>query len=305
MNNWNFNPLEFINAAQKTWSSMEQQVLASQCRLLQAYLKDKELITRLPHDIERETLKIAGRDSEILYSKNLSSNKYTLYLHGGGFALGSLDSHREMVSYLARSSSTKILSINYRLAPNHPYPAGLEDALSAWDYLTKITSTDKIAIAGDSAGGGLALALVQKLAKDGREIPAAMFLMSPWLDLTASGASFEYNAKTDAIIFKQQVQSFAKLYAKDIALDDARVSPLFGDLSKLPRTLIQVSQHECLLEDSRRLANSMKSAGLEIDLEEIAWQPHVWQLMCGYWPQSELALRRGGKFIQKSLQPNN
>lgn len=301
MKDWNFNPLNFMNAAQKTWNSMEKQVLASQCRLLQSYLKEQELTSRLAHDIKRDVLKIAGRDCEILYTKNLSSNKYVLYLHGGGFALGSLDSHRELISCLVRSSGVKILSIDYRLAPDHPYPAGFEDALSAWNYLTKLTSPNKIALAGDSAGGGLALALVQKLATEKRELPAALFLMSPWLDLTASGASFDYNAKTDAIIFKTQIQTFANLYAKDIPLDDARISPLFGDLSKTPPTLIQVSQQEVLLEDSRRLANKLNAEGLKVELEEIAWQPHVWQLMCSYWPQSELALRRGGRFLLNNL----
>lgn len=301
MKDWNFNPLNFMNAAQKTWNTMEKQVLASQCRLLQAYLKEQEFTKRLAHDISRETLKIEARDAEILATKNLSGQKYTLYLHGGGFALGSLDSHRELISCLARSSSTKVLSIDYRLAPDHPYPAGLEDALSAWKYLNQITTPNKIAIAGDSAGGGLALALVQKLAQENRPLPAAIFLMSPWLDLTASGASFDYNSKTDAIIFKAQVQSFASLYAKDIPLEDPRLSPLFGDLSKTPPSLIQVSQQECLLEDSRRLANKLLALDLDVELEEIAWQPHVWQLMCSYWPQSELALRRGGRFIFEKL----
>ncbi|SEI61173.1 Acetyl esterase/lipase [Allopseudospirillum japonicum] len=293
-----------INFWQKSTQLLSRQCLTSQCLLLKEHLKQQALLnnTRLPHDIQRQSLCIAGREAEFIHVEGQQSQRYILYLHGGGYALGSIDTHRELVCHLARFADARILAIDYRLAPESPYPAALEDALAAYHWLLEQgTAHSSIALAGDSAGGGLALALLQRLKQDGLPLPAAAVFMSPWVDLTCSSLSLDLNAATDLILNKQQMRAFAELYARDIDLEDAGVSPLFGDLENLPPILVQVSQQELLRDDAVRLVKKIAEKGGQATLDDWAYLPHVWQLMYNYLPQAGVALRRAGRFIQKHV----
>ena len=202
-----------------------------------------------------------------------------LYCHGGGYTSGNLGYSRVLASKLVRSTGLDTLSFEYRLAPEHPYPAALEDAFRAWDHLMYLGYGAKdVVLAGDSAGGNMALVLCLALRRAGRMLPGALLLMSPWTDMTASGASYSERAEADPILTNEYIQAVREAYAPGADYSRPEFSPLFGDFSAFPPALIQVGTHEILYSDSERLAERMKAAGCYCRLEvwENMW--HVCQM---------------------------
>ena len=202
-----------------------------------------------------------------------------LYCHGGGYTSGNLGYSRVLASKLVRSTGLDTLSFEYRLAPEHPYPDALEDAFRAWDHLMYLGYGAKdVVLAGDSAGGNMALVLCLALHRAGRMLPGALLLMSPWTDMTASGASYSERAEADPILTNEYIQAVREAYAPGADYSRPEFSPLFGDFSAFPPTLIQVGTHEILYSDSERLAERMKAAGCYCRLEvwENMW--HVFQM---------------------------
>lgn len=202
-----------------------------------------------------------------------------LYCHGGGYTSGNLGYSRVLASKLVRSTGLDTLSFEYRLAPEHPYPAALGDAFRAWDHLMYLGYGAKdVVLAGDSAGGNMALVLCLALRRAGRMLPGALLLMSPWTDMTASGASYSERAEADPILTNEYIQAVREAYAPGADYSRPEFSPLFGDFSAFPPALIQVGTHEILYSDSERLAERMKAAGCYCRLEvwENMW--HVFQM---------------------------
>ena len=202
-----------------------------------------------------------------------------LYCHGGGYTSGNLGYSRVLASKLVRSTGLDTLSFEYRLAPEHPYPAALEDAFRAWDHLLSLGYGAKdVVLAGDAAGGNVALVLCLALRRAGRMLPGALLLMSPWTDMTASGASYSERAEADPILTNEYIQAVREAYAPGADYSRPEFSPLFGDFSAFPPALIQVGTHEILYSDSERLAERMKAAGCYCRLEvwENMW--HVFQM---------------------------
>lgn len=191
-----------------------------------------------------------------------------LYLHGGAYTLGSIKTHRSLASMLANHTQMQVLLPEYRLAPEAPFPAGLEDAAAAYRWLLKNgISADELIIAGDSAGGGLALATLLQLRDTDRRLPAGAVLLSPWTDLTMSGKSARSKAHLDFILNCKHLTRMAQLYAGGQDLHHPLISPVFADLSDLPPILIQVGTDEILLDDATRLAGRAEKDGCEITLE--------------------------------------
>ena len=278
---------------------VNRQLLASQCRLLRDYLSELNASSRIPHDVDCLELTLAGRPAELLSIKGSSTQRYLLYLHGGGFALGSLDTHRELAIAFARHADARVLVVDYRLAPDHPWPGGLEDSLAAYAWLQEQgVEPSRLTLAGDSAGGGLALALMQRLKQERRPQPAACVLLSPWVDLTCSGRSMDMNAATDPLLNKVQMHAFAELYAGKKELGSPDISPLFGDLEGLAPMTVQVSLQEVLLDDARRLVRGVETAGGRAEIKEVAWMPHVWQLLYRYLPQAAASVRQACRFLK-------
>ena len=202
-----------------------------------------------------------------------------LYCHGGGYTSGNLGYSRVLASKLVRSTGLDTLNFEYRLAPEHPYPAALEDAFRAWDHLMYLGYGAKdVVLAGDSAGGNMALVLCLALRRAGRMLPGALLLMSPWTDMTASGASYGERAEADPILTNEYIQAVREAYAPGADYSRPEFSPLFGDFSAFPPALIQVGTHEILYSDSERLAERLKAAGCYCRLEvwENMW--HVFQM---------------------------
>ena len=187
-----------------------------------------------------------------------------LYCHGGGYTSGNLGYSRVLSSKLAHVTGYDVLSFEYRLAPEHPYPAAVEDALRAWDYLMyQGYGAENVMVAGDSAGGNLALVLCRRLKAAGRRMPRALLLMSPWTDMTMSGASYRERVESDPMLTPEYIEAVRRAYAGGRDLHDPDLSPLLGDLRNFPPTLIQVGDHEILYSDSASLAAALHSEFLQ------------------------------------------
>lgn len=205
--------------------------------------------------------------------------KVILHCHGGGYSTGSSLYARTLTAKLAGSLAMDVLSFDYRLAPEHHYPAPLEDALKAWDYLMHLGYAARdVIVTGDSAGGNLALALVLKLKEQKRFLPCGLILMSPWTDLTSSGESMEEKKDVDPVLNAAYLNRMIDAYAKDADLKDPYVSPLFGDLKGFPPTYVQVGSNEILLSDSVRLEKQLSAAGVVNRLDVFDGMWHVFQM---------------------------
>jgi epsilon-lactone hydrolase len=224
------------------------------------------------------------------------------YLHGGGYSIGSINSHRGLISRLSKASGARAFAIDYRLAPENPYPAGLEDALTAYRWLmAQGIDPRSTVMAGDSAGGGLALSALVSLRDAGDPLPAATVLLSPWTDLQGTGDSMKTRAEVDPMINVDPAEKTARLYAGDIPLGDPRVSPINADLTGLPPVLIQVGDYEVLLDDSTRLAERAKAAGVEVTLEVWDEMIHVFQFFAPMVPEATQAIEKIGAFIRERV----
>lgn len=202
-----------------------------------------------------------------------------LYCHGGGYTSGNLGYSRILASKLANVTGYEVLAFEYRLAPEHPYPAAVEDAIRAWDYLMYLGyGARDVIVAGDSAGGNLALVLCHRLKEAGRRLPSSLILMSPWTDMTASGRSYTERVLLDPIITMDYIKAVRTAYAQDRPLSDPNLSPLFGDFKGFPPVLIQAGTHEILLSDSVRLRDRLVQAGIPCRLEVWTGMWHVFQM---------------------------
>ena len=257
----------------------------------------------IPKGVTVRTIQAGGIHAEWIEPANASTQKTILYLHGGGYCICSLDTHRGLAARLALASQAHVLIIDYRLAPENPFPDALEDALASYHWLLEQgVDGGQIAIGGDSAGGGLALATALCLREAGQKLPAALFLLSPWTDLTFSGESHRTLKKIDPIFGGESGSlEFGPAY---LGVDDPTnplISPLFADLHDLPPTLIQVGSDEILLDDSTRLEVKLKSSEVVTKLEIWAGMWHVFQIFAPYVPEAQQAICQVGDFINKHI----
>jgi acetyl esterase/lipase len=228
------------------------------------------------------------------------SEKVILYLHGGGYTMGSLKSSRAMVSELSSASGINALVVDYRLAPEHPFPAAVEDSTAAYRrLLDQGTRPDRVVIVGDSSGGGLALALLVTLRDSGIAPPAAAVLLSPWTDLAGTGESMITRADVDPWLTPDQNRANAALYAGETDLKNPLVSPLYADLGGLPPLLIHVGGDEIMLDDSTRLADRARAAGVEVTLDIWEGMWHAWHHFAPKLPEAVRAIEQIGKFIRE------
>jgi acetyl esterase/lipase len=227
-----------------------------------------------------------------------------LFFHGGGYCSGSVLSHRRMVTEAGRTGGVRTLAVGYRLAPEHPFPAALDDALTAWRFLRKQgIAAGRIAVGGDSAGAGLTAALINTL-RDAREArPACAWLVSPWTDLTMSGSTLTTKDTIDPIIHKAYLEELARAYLPGgMDRKDPRVSPLYSDLSGFPPALIQVGSAETLLADATRFAGALGTADVTVTLEIWPHMIHAWHLWNAHLECARRALASAGAFIRNHLR---
>ncbi len=232
-----------------------------------------------------------------------TGNRILLYIHGGGFNAGSINTHRDLASRIANTSGARVLIMNYRLAPEHKFPAGLEDIFNSYQWLLdQNILPESIGIAGDSAGGGLALSLLLMIKSHDLPMPSATALLSPWVDLSCSGHSLESNQDVDPMLNLSLLQSAANIYASSQALNDPLVSPLKGDFSGLCPMLIQIGTLEILQDDAIKLAKKAKESGVDVTLETWEGMFHVWHYFSKYLKQGKEAVNNIGTFFRTHLK---
>jgi acetyl esterase/lipase len=225
-----------------------------------------------------------------------------LFLHGGSFNSGSIVSHRTLAGNVALAAEARVLLIDYRLAPEHPFPAAIEDALAAYKWLlAQGIAPRQMVVAGDSAGGTLALALLIQLRDHGQPLPAAAVCLSPAPDLTFSSESWTFNAKKDLMLDDRKERKSVEIYLRGADPRGPLASPSFADLSGLPPLLIQVGSHELLLSDAERLAEKAKAAGVDVTLEIWPGMQHEWQFAATFLPEGKRAIARVGEFVKAKV----
>jgi acetyl esterase/lipase len=251
-------------------------------------------------DIALETVDLGGIAGEWSLAPGGDASRVLMFFHGGGYCSGSIKSHRRMVTEAGRSAHTRTLAVAYRLAPEHPYPAAHEDAMTAWKFLrARGIAAEHIAVGGDSAGGNLTIALINWLRAAGQPQPACAWLASPWTDLTMSGATLASKDAVDPLIHKSYLEELADAYAPaPLDRGDPLISPLFADLSGFPPTLIQVGSAETLLDDAVRFAAAAGAADVNVTLEVWPHMIHAWPMWNAKLADGRKALERAGAFIR-------
>jgi monoterpene epsilon-lactone hydrolase len=256
----------------------------------------------VPPDIQQDPVEIGGvAGVEVTIAGNAAEN-VILYFHGGVYVIGSAAFSVPLVGDLVRRTGTKAITLEYRLAPEHPYPAAVEDARAAYEgLLAQGIAPDQIALAGESAGGGLAVATLLALRDAGVPLPSCGYLMSPYVDLTLSGETLAGKREVDPILSPDGLRARVPDYVGQADAADPYISPIFGDLRELPPLLIQVGTHEVLLSDALRLAGRAAISDVPVTLDVTPGVPHVFQAYAGLLDEAGAALDRASDFLKAHL----
>jgi len=276
-------------------------------RLLRAPYQKQRLIqdnfqrrtARIPRGITFESVSISGVPAAWVTTPRSAAERVILYFHGGAYFAGSINTHHEFSSRLVEATGFRLLLVGYRLAPENPYPAAMEDALAAYRWLlSQGFDPVQIVVAGDSAGGGLTLATMISLRDGSEPMPAAAVCFSPWTDLTSSGDSIKRNAGIDLMCKPEMLKQSAQWYAGGYDLRTSQISPLFADLHGLPPLQIHVGSEETLLDDSTRLTARAEESGVDVHLEIWPGMFHVFPLV-SYMPEAKKALQMVADFVNQ------
>jgi monoterpene epsilon-lactone hydrolase len=254
-------------------------------------------------DVSLEAVNCDGVPGEWSLAPGSNPSRVLIFFHGGGYCSGSIQSHRRMVTEAGRAARMRTLAIGYRLAPEHPYPAAHEDAMTAWRFVRQQgVPADRIVVGGDSAGGNLAITLINRLCATAEPLPACTWLISPWTDLTMSGATLDTKDAVDPIIHKGYLGELADAYVPtSVDRKDPLISPLFADLRGFPPTLIQVGSAETLLSDATRFAAAAGSSDVDVTLEIWPHMIHAWPLWNAKLEDGRRALMKAGEFIRAPM----
>lgn len=240
-----------------------------------------------------------GVPAEWISASGAADDRVILYVHGGGYVMGSVTTHRETIARLSKAAKARALALDYRLAPEHPFPAAVDDAVAAYRWLlSQNIKPSRIVVAGDSAGGGLALATLVALRDAKVPLPAAGVCISPWVDMEGLGASMTTRAQVDPVVQKQGLLGMAQLYLGGKDPKSPLAAPLHANLEGLPPLLIQVGDAETLLDDSTRVTEKAKRSGVKVDLEIWPEMPHVWHLFAPFLPEGQQAIEKIGQYVQ-------
>jgi len=258
---------------------------------------------KFPAGVTGTPVDVDGTPAEWIDPAGGATDRAVLYLHGGGYVAGSIDSHRNLTGHLAAAMGCRVLALHYRLAPENPHPAPLQDAVKAYRWLLgQGLSAGHLMIAGDSAGGGLTLATLLALRDGGDALPATAVGISPWVDMEGTGESAVTRAEADPMISKDMLLQIAALFlGPDGDPHDPLASPLQGELAGLPPLLIQVGDAEVLLDDSTRFAAKAGAVGVDVTLEVWPEMVHVWHASAGFVPEADQAIARIAEYARPKL----
>ncbi len=262
------------------------------------------IATAEPEDVAYEPVDAGGVAAEWTVPAGADAERVLLYLHGGGYSVGSIASHRKLVGHLTSAAGVKGLSVEYRLAPENPFPAGLDDAVTAFSFLLdEGFDAGHIGVGGDSAGGGLALAVALALRERGLPAPAGLVLLSPWTDFASTGESLVSNIGKDLLL--RQIEEDAPTvgwYAGDNDVKNPLISPLYADFTDFPPFVVHVGGDELLLDDSTRLFERASAAGCEATIEVWPEMQHVFQIAAGNVPESDSSVAKLGSWLSSRLK---
>ncbi|MGE0221494.1 alpha/beta hydrolase, partial [Mycolicibacterium sp.] len=253
---------------------------------------------RFPDGVVGQPTRVGGVSAEWIDPPDSCLECSVLYLHGGGYVAGSIDSHRNLTGHLARALGCRVLALDYALAPENPHPAPVTDSVTAYRWLLDHFEPDRIVVAGDSAGGGLAVATLLLARDQGLPMPAAAAVMSPLVDLHAVGPSMQTRAGVDPLLSRRLVLENVALFIGDGDRFDPYAAPLHADLAGLPPLFIQVGDAEVLLDDAVRLAEKAEAAGVPTTLQVWPEMVHVFQASAGYFPEADLAVEHAAAFCR-------
>jgi len=254
----------------------------------------------VPKDVSVESVAMAKASADWLKTPGVEHDRVVLYLHGGAYVLGSAHVYREMTSRIARAARARTLVLDYRLAPENPFPAAVEDAVAAYRWLLdQRIEPSSIVIVGDSAGGGLTLATLVSLREAGTPMPAGAVCISPWIDLECTGGTIETKAAVDPLCTREFLLPQAAAYLGGESPHNPLASPFYADLRDLPPILIQVGTEETLLDDAYRLEQRARTAGVAVELKVFDAMPHVWHVFASYLPEAQDAINEIGGFVRR------
>jgi acetyl esterase/lipase len=257
----------------------------------------------LPRGTKVTPMDAPGVHGEWVEPRVMVPGRTILYVHGGAFMMCSPETHRALVARIAAASRARVFAVRYRLAPEHPFPAALDDVRAAWRWmLAQGVSPMTSAFGGDSAGGGLALALLLALRDAGEPLPRCAFALSPWTDLTNAVPSRASNDESDAMLRRDACEPVAAQYVGGADARDPYLSPLFGRFDGLPPLLLHVSDSEMLLDDSRLLAEKARAAGVRVQLDVWHQLQHVWHFMAPIVPEARRAIAHIGEYLDRELR---
>jgi len=266
---------------------------------LRSLLETSTMMATLPWGVTFKKIQFDLFRAEWLHPQEVVKERALLYLHGGGYVIGSPHTHRALAGKIAKGISADCLLIDYRKAPENPFPAALDDSYQAYTYLLeKGYHAENIAVVGDSAGGGLTIALQYELKDFQIDLPLCSVLLSPYLDLTGTGRSVKHNAKNDRFLDVFEMRRWAEWYACEHDLKDPLISPLYGDLTGLPSILVQASESEVLYNDSTRFVKNAKKYGVKVEFQKWHGLIHWWH-MFGSMPEAKEAIDKIVYFINK------
>jgi acetyl esterase/lipase len=257
-------------------------------------------------DVIVEAATVGGVKAEWTTTPNAEAERVVLYFHGGGCVTGSLDSHRHAVAEMGRAASARMLALDYRLAPENPFPAQVEDGVAAYRHLIDAGFRPKsLALAGDSAGGGLVVASLMAIRDAGLPLPACGWVISPWIDMESSGGSMITKAAEDPIVQKPLSEFMARTYLQGVNPRNPLAAPIYGNLKGLPPLLVQVGAAETLLDDSIRLASVAGAAHVPVTLEIWPDMVHIWHVFFRHLTAGRKAIVQGGAFIKTAMDGNH
>ncbi|HET8996960.1 MAG TPA: alpha/beta hydrolase [Acetobacteraceae bacterium] len=285
-----------------------REMIASRPRATELAQRRRDIDARgklfgIASDVTVEKISANGVPAEWTATPDADPASAVLYVHGGGYVIGSLDSHRHLVSELGRAAGARVLALDYRLAPEHPFPAAVEDTVAGYRHLLSSgIAPQRIAIAGDSAGGGLVVGAMLALREAGLPLPGCGWCISPWVDMEATGASFTELAAIDPIVQKAGIAEMAGYYLNGADPRSPHAAPIYGDLRGLPPLLIQVGAAETLLDDALTLARAAGAADVFVELQVWPEMIHVWHALHPMLSAGRRAIEAGGAFVRATTR---
>jgi epsilon-lactone hydrolase len=294
-----------INAVYKHFSKISDRIKAKPDMGLEEMrflLEELHVLTAEPTGVTYEEVDAGGVPSILARPVNAASDHIIVYTHGGGCVTNSAQSHRKMAAHLAKAAGVHTLILDYRLAPEHPFPAQLEDTVLAHRWLRRQGyAPAHTATAGDSAGGNLAITSVLKLRELGETLPAAVIAISPWVDMEGLGESFSTNADSDALVSRDLSVNMAGLYLGDASRTNPLANPLYADLAGFPPVFVTVGDAEALMSDGERFAKNAQAAGVDVALEYGRGQQHIYQVMAGRSPEADASIAAAAAWLRPRL----